>query len=62
MIAYRARTLAEANRLLPGGLVLGAGAALQAKAAVDVADEASERDDLDEESAQVMRRRRRAIP
>ena len=62
MIAYRARTLAEANRLLPGGLVFGAGAALQAKAAVDVADEAGERDDLDEESAQVMRRRRRAIP
>lgn len=62
MIAYRARTLAEANRLLPGGLMPGADAALQAKAAVDAADEASERDDLDEESAQVMRRRRRAIP
>lgn len=62
MVAYRARTLAEANRMLPGGLASGVGAALRAKAAVEAADEASERDDLDKESAQIMRRRRRATP
>lgn len=62
MIAYRARTLAETNRLLPSSLAFGAGAALHAKMVVDAADEAGERDDLDDESAQVMRRRRKAAP
>lgn len=62
MVAYRARTLAEANRLLPPGIAFGPGAALRAKAAVEVAAEARERTELDEESAQFMRRRRRTEP
>lgn len=62
MVAYRARTLAEANRLLPAGLPFGAGAALRTKAALTAADEAGERDQVDEESAEVMRRRRRSAP
>lgn len=60
MVAYRARTLAEANRLLPGGLPMDSAVALRAKTAVEAADEASERDELDEESTRLMRRRRRA--
>lgn len=62
MIAYRARTLSDANRLLPAGLSPGLGAALRAQTAVMAAGETSERDDLDEESAQFMRRRRRTAP
>lgn len=67
MIACRARMLAEARRLLPGGVGLGLSAALGAKMAVTAADEACkrndpDRDDLDEESALVMRRRRRSAP
>lgn len=59
VIAYRARTLADAARMLPGDLGPGLNAALQAKTAVAVVEVASQRDELDEESAQVMRRRRR---
>lgn len=59
MIAYRARTLAGAARLQPGGLGLGLGAALRANAAA-AAEQASDQDDLDEESANAMRRRRGA--
>src|SRR5690348_10256916 len=42
MTAFRARTLAEAARMLPDGLSLGAGAALRAVASVH-ADHAAER-------------------
>jgi len=62
MVAYQAQMLAEANRLLPGGFAFGVGTALRAKTAADVAEEAGERDDLDDESAPVARRRRRAAP
>ena len=62
MVAYRARTLAEANRLLPSGIAFGPGAALRAKAAAEVANEARERTELDEESTQLMMRRRRTEP
>jgi flagellar protein FlbD len=62
MVAYRARTLADASRLLPGGLVIESGAALRAIASSHAAEQASSRDGLDEESADMMRRRRRAAP
>ncbi|MGH9588326.1 MAG: flagellar FlbD family protein [Acidobacteriaceae bacterium] len=68
MAAFRARTLADAARLLPGGLPLGAGAALRAMASTSAISHAAERaeqkdadgDALDGESVDVMRRRRRA--
>jgi flagellar protein FlbD len=60
MVAHRARIIAEAARLSPGGLVLASGAALQAVASTDAANKAAEQDDVDEESADMMRRRRRA--
>lgn len=58
MAAYRARTLAEASRLAPGGLVLGAGTALHVMSAANAKQ--ADREDLDEESVIAMRRRRRA--
>ena len=58
MVAYRARTLAEAARLCPGGLVLASGAALQSLAATQVVAGAAGRETVDEESAGRMRRRR----
>lgn len=61
MMAFRARTLADAARLLPGGLPLAAGAALRAVASTNAMSFGSEdADALDQESAGVMRRRRRA--
>jgi flagellar protein FlbD len=59
MAAFRARTLAEAARLCPGGLVMVSGAGVQALAA-DSALAAVDREAVDEESAGMMRRRRRA--
>lgn len=58
MVSYRARTLAEAVRLCPGGLVLASGAALQALAAADTQAQTADREAADEESAGRMRRRR----
>lgn len=55
--AYRARTLAEASRLAPGEHVFGAGAAAQAMSAVNAKQ--AGREEIDEESASAMRRRRR---
>ncbi|MFZ0663178.1 MAG: flagellar FlbD family protein [Acidobacteriaceae bacterium] len=64
MIAFRARTLADAARLLPDGLVIGSGAALRAIASINSMEHATElandKDAVDEESAGAMRRRRRA--
>jgi flagellar protein FlbD len=58
MVAYRARTLAEAARLCPGGLSLASGAALQALAATRANGQAADAEFVDEESAGRMRRRR----
>lgn len=70
MAAFRARTLADAARLLPGGLPLGAGATLRMMAATNAIHHAAERaedasteeDEVDEQSADAMRRRRRSAP
>lgn len=73
MAAFRARTLADAARLLPNGLPLGAGVALRAIAATNAISHPVERDgqreadagaldELDQESAGMMRRRRRLEP
>jgi len=59
MMTFRARTIAEAARLCPGGIVLALGAAQQSLSA-DRATKAADIHDIDEESAGVMRRRRRA--
>jgi len=61
MVAYRARAMAEAAQLCPGGMVLASGAALQALAA-DRAMKAIGREGIDEEWAGMMRRRRRGEP
>jgi flagellar protein FlbD len=61
MAAYRARTLAEAARLSSGGLVFAAGGALQALASEDAINAAAQ-EGIDEESAGMMRRRRRGEP
>lgn len=55
--AYRARTLAEASRLAPGELAFGAASAIQARAAANAND--ASREEVDQESANAMRRRRR---
>lgn len=61
MAGYRARTIAEAARLCPGGLVLASGAALRALASADAANRASGSEPpLDPEWAGMMRQRRRA--
>jgi|SRR6185437_9149545 len=70
MAAFRARTLADAARLLPGGLPLGAGATLRVMAATSAVNHATasaeasdtEEDEVDEQSAGTMRRRRRSAP
>lgn len=68
MAAFRARTLADAARLLPNGLPLSAGVALRAISAANAINHAVERDGQreagapDEESAGMMRRRRRPEP
>lgn len=59
MAAYRARTLAEAARLCPGGIVPPSGAAVQALAASRAVGVVN-REDIDAKSAGMMRRRRRA--
>lgn len=60
MAAYRARTIAEAARLCPESLAAALGAALPALAAVNAAGEAAERQAVDEDSASMMRLRRRS--
>ena len=60
MAACRARTLAEASRLCPGGVMFTSGAAVSASAAANVTSVASSEDEIDEECASMMRRRRRA--
>lgn len=70
MAAFRARTLADAARLLPGGLPLGAGATLRMMAATSAMNHSTERagsaeaeeDEVDEPSEGSMRRRRRSAP
>lgn len=70
MAAFRARTLADAARLLPGGLPLGTGAVLRVMAATNAVNHAAEQaesmetdeDEVDEQSAGAMRRRRRSLP
>jgi flagellar protein FlbD len=57
MVAYRARTMAEAARLSPGGLVLASGAAHQALATGRAIKAAGE--EIEEESVEEMRHRRR---
>lgn len=63
MAAYRARTIAEAARLCPESVALASGAAVcalsSAKAAHEKADKAN-RDATDEDSANMMRLRRRS--
>lgn len=58
--AYRARTIAEAARLCPGGLVLESGAALRALASADAANRSSGNEPVDPEWVGMMRQRRRA--
>jgi uncharacterized protein YlzI (FlbEa/FlbD family) len=58
MVRYRARTIAEAARLCPGGLVLASGAALPALASSNAVAGAEECEGVDEEYADMMRRRR----
>lgn len=60
MVRYRARTIAEASRLCPGGLVLASGAALHALASSNAVASAEESENVDAEYADMMRRRRRA--
>lgn len=70
MAAFRARTLADAARLLPGGLALGAGAALRVMASTNAMNHSTERaesadaeeDGVDEQSAGSMRHGRRSAP
>jgi flagellar protein FlbD len=52
MAVYRARTIAEAARLCPGGLPLGSGVALQALASSKAA--AADREKIDEENIDTM--------
>jgi flagellar protein FlbD len=70
MAAFRARTLADAARLLPGGLPLGADATLRVMTATSAMNHPPERagnadaeeDEMDEQGAGAMRRRRRSAP
>lgn len=70
MAAFRARTLADAARLLPGGLPLGSGTTLRVMAATNAINHAAEQvestetdeDEVDDQSADAMRRRRRSAP
>lgn len=64
MADFRARTIADASLLCPGGLKVTGGAELPARAAQAAAEAAHEDDDsdVDEASAEVMRRRRRSKP
>ncbi|MGB7190536.1 MAG: flagellar FlbD family protein, partial [Acidobacteriaceae bacterium] len=70
MAAFRARTLADAARLLPGGLALGAGAVLRVMASTSAMNHAAEHaetmdpeeDEVDEQSESSMRHRRRSAP
>jgi flagellar protein FlbD len=64
MADFRARTIADASRLCSGGLTVMVGAELPARAAQAAAEAVHEGDDgdVDEESAEVMRRRRRSQP
>ncbi|HTV05146.1 MAG TPA: flagellar FlbD family protein [Acidobacteriaceae bacterium] len=64
MGGFRARTIAEAAQLCPGGLNVMTGTELPARAARAVIEGAQSNDgeEIDEESAEVMRRRRRADP
>lgn len=59
MAACRARTLAEASRLCPGGVMFTSGAAVTAFASTNAASSARSEDVLDEECTSMMRRRRR---
>ena len=60
MAAYRARTIAEAARLCPGGVVLASGAALPALASADGANRSSGDEAVDGDWVAMMRQRRRA--
>lgn len=62
MAAYRARTMAEASRLCPGGMTAFPAAALQALAAARAIEDAAAAEAVDEQSAALMRRRRRQEP
>ena len=60
MAAFRARTIAEAARLCPESVALASGGALPALASANAAGEKSERQAVDEDSASMMRLRRRS--
>jgi flagellar protein FlbD len=62
MMAYRARTMAEASRLCSGGMPALPVTALQAMASVHAVDHVAETEAVDEQSAGLMRRRRRQEP
>lgn len=59
MAACRARTLAEASRLCPGGVMFTSGAAASALTSACAANSLRSENDIDEECASMMRRRRR---
>ena len=60
MAAYRARTIAEAARLCPESPALASGAAVHALASANAAGEKANREAVDEETATMMRLRRRS--
>jgi flagellar protein FlbD len=60
MAGYRARTMAEAARLCPGGFVLASGTAVNALASANTPNEKASGEEVDEQSANMMRQRRRS--
>jgi flagellar protein FlbD len=60
MADYRARTIAAAARLCPGGFVLASGTAVNALTSANAANERANREAVDEECANMMRQRRRS--
>ena len=60
MAACRARTLAEASRLCPGGVMFTSGSVVSAFASACAANSTRSENDIDAECTNMMRRRRRA--